>query len=304
MSKRLTLSDYIYTLIFIFLLVCVVAAFFYGLKVGKEHTLEKYADLINPPEVTEPALAAYHQQYLVSFYHTIYLPYREYQNNWFDHMSSIELRSSTTDTESVLKDLSESAAEAYADMLKSTVPENSPLLFDAHRDFLKSIKLFEDAAKQFKKTDKQGAALIVAIQDDAYFQEAQNFSLQAQEKYFKAILKWHEAVDPELKGTDKLKEKNLSLTDWQSLDLTIKNALVAKQMKEKAYFKPYLPQDVTIRIDEMMALGQHKTMNLTHLNEIIDMLIGTGAVRQGDYLRAKDRYYQSEVLPQLPFFIE
>jgi hypothetical protein len=304
MSKRLTLSDYIYTLVFIFLLVCIVAAFFYGHKVGKEQTLEQYADLINPPVVTEQKLAAYHQQYLVSFYHTIYLPYRDYQKKWFEHMNSIELRSNTTDTKSVFKELEKTANEKYLEMLKSTVPDSSPLLFDAHRHYLKSIKLFQNAAKDFKDTDKQGGALILAIQDDAYFQEAQNFALQAQDQYFNAIVKWHESIDPKLEGSKMLSLDNLPLDKWQSLELNVKNGLVAKEMYEHSYYKPYLPQDITIRIDEMMALGQDKNMNLSSLNEIIEMLVNTGAVRQGDYNRARDRYYKDEVLPQLPFFFE
>src|SRR5690554_1914010 len=103
--KRLSRSDYIFSLIFIFMFVCVIGAFFYGLKLGKENTETKYEDMLKIEEEMPLELTAYHQQYLVSFYHTIYLPYRDYQKKWFEHMNSIEMRSNTVDPQSIFKEL-------------------------------------------------------------------------------------------------------------------------------------------------------------------------------------------------------
>src|SRR5690554_1547376 len=96
MSKRLSRSDYIFTLIFIFMLVLTIAAFFYGLKTGKENAETKYEQMLIEKEEIPVELTAYDQQYLVSFYHTIYLPYRDFQKKWFEHMDSIDLRRNTT----------------------------------------------------------------------------------------------------------------------------------------------------------------------------------------------------------------
>lgn len=64
MAKRLTRTDYILTLIFIFMLVIAIAAFFYGLKTGKENTEMKYEQMLNQQKEIPLELTAYHQQYL------------------------------------------------------------------------------------------------------------------------------------------------------------------------------------------------------------------------------------------------
>jgi hypothetical protein len=36
----------------------------------------------------------------------------------------------------------------------------------------------------------------------------------------------------------------------------------------------------------------------------VELLIGTDAVRSGDFIRGKTKFYSSETLPQIPFFFE
>ncbi len=48
---------------------------------GKENTEEKYDRFFSQQEEIPLELTAYHQQHLVSFYHTIYLSYRDFQKN-------------------------------------------------------------------------------------------------------------------------------------------------------------------------------------------------------------------------------
>jgi hypothetical protein len=54
----------------------------------------------------------------------------------------------------------------------------------------------------------------------------------------------------------------------------------------------------------MIVSGQAKKLNYTEVQQIIDVLAATEAVRVGDFLRGKNKYYLSETFPQVPFFYE
>lgn len=305
MEKRLSRTEYVFTLIFIFMLVCAVAAFFYGVNVGKQKAESKFAEL-NKKEAKPPELAAYDQQNLVSFYHTILLPYQEFQKKWFEHLNAIEFQSTTVDPSSLLKELEKVANEKYNGIITMSMPEKSPLLKQAHENYLKSLKLFTDAIKriQSKTGALRGKALVTEIDNDPYFQEAKNFALKAQQNYFDSIVKWNQTVDPQLKGTDGVGKNNLPVMEWTQFNVNLKNAHIASLLQKGKYFMPYYPQDVTIRIDELIVSGQAKKLNLTEVDKMIEVLMGTGAVRPGDFLNDKGKWYGKETMPQLPFFFQ
>lgn len=303
MSKRLARSDYLISLLVILLIVSCIGAFFYGLKIGKETTERKYV-LANEQKEDIPAeLTAYHQQYLVSFYHTIYLPYRDFQKNWFNHLNALELRSNTTDTPSVFKELDKLAKQHYNHLLHNTIPDTSPLLLEAQEHYLKSLRLFQEAIKQADYKKAQGLELITAIEDDLFFQEAKYHGLLGQSHFYEAIVKWHQSFDPDIKDGEEL----LAATDyaaWEQLTLNEKNSVIASLMAGEQYYETYYVHDVTLRIDELITSGQAEKMLMRDIKEVMDTLINTGAIRAGDFINSKDRYYQDELLPQLPFFYE
>lgn len=304
MSKRLTRSDYVFSLVFIFLIICTIAAFFYGLKVGKEKTEQKFLHMLSAQEEIDTELTAYHQQYLVSFYHTTFLPYRDFQKTWFSHMDALELRSNTTDVESVFKELDKLAREHYNQLLYHTIPDTSPLLQQAQGEYLKSLKLFSEAINKASFGKLVGLELINMIEEDAFFQEAMSLGLSAQYKYYASVLKWHQSIDTDVRDLGELAVAAMRVHDWEQLLLNEKNTTIAFMMDEKSYYEPYFVHDVTLRIDELILTGQAEKMNLHHVNEIMDVLVNTRAVRSGDFISNKERYYQEEVVPQLPFYYE
>ncbi|MGO4270281.1 hypothetical protein AB4Z22_10605, partial [Paenibacillus sp. TAF58] len=150
MDKRLTRTDYLFALMFIFMLVCILGAFFYGLRVGKEKSDQKYDKILHADKAVVQEIGAYDQQVLVSYYHTIFLPFREFQNKWFELMSQIELGNSTVDASAILKELNKLADEKYNELLKKSMPASSPLLVQSHQGYLKSLKLFADTLKNYQ----------------------------------------------------------------------------------------------------------------------------------------------------------
>ena len=81
MDKHLSRFQMLFSLGFIFMLVLAVAAFFAGVEVGSSRTESRYEakKLLAAASSSKPS---YSQQDLVSFYHTVFSPYREFQNEW------------------------------------------------------------------------------------------------------------------------------------------------------------------------------------------------------------------------------
>src|SRR5687767_953903 len=127
MNKKLTRTEYMFSLFFIFMLVCVIGSFFYGVKIGTNKAEAKYLHFLEDQK-EPPAISAYDQQSLVSFYHTIFLPYRDFQKKWFEYTEDIELQSKSVEPSSLFKELSKLANEQYNVLKKASMPNTSPLL--------------------------------------------------------------------------------------------------------------------------------------------------------------------------------
>lgn len=301
MDKRLTRSDYLFAVTFIFMLVFALGTFFFGLKMGQERSAAKYEELLTKQNEGSKTYGAYHQQYLVSYYHTIYQPYREFHNKWFDKLGELESNPSA-DASLIMKELSKLAKEKYDQLSAKSMPDSSPLLQEGLQNYAKSLKLFNEALGNFqaKANSYKGSDLIAEMGRDAYLTEAKKYALAAQKNYYDAILKWNETENAQLKHVDVTKE--LSLNDWSTLSLNMKNDYLANALAAAVNYTPYTPQDLSSRIDEMVATGQARKMNLTQVQQVIDVLNATDAIRTGDFIRSKSKWYPNETLPQLPFF--
>lgn len=301
MEKRLNRTDYVFALTFIFMLVVALGAFFYGLRLGQERSDAKYEGVIAKKNEEAKGYTAYDQQYLVSYYHTIYQPYREFHKKWFEKMDELTSNKST-DGSMALKELAKLADETYSTLSGKTMPDSSPLLQDGLKDNLRSLKLFGEAlTSHASKANAQPTTELVSTLDrDAYIIEAKNFALKADKEYYDAILKWNETINPQFKPIDV--SKPLALKEWSALSLNMKNDYCAQLLIASKLFKAFTPQDLAARIDEMIANGQTAKMNLTGVAQVVDVLMATDAVRPGDFLRYKSKWYANETLPQLPFF--
>jgi hypothetical protein len=304
MDKRLTRTDYVFALMFIFMLVCILAAFFFGLKTGEKNVETKYEKMLTAKTEAAKLPGAYDQQVLVSFYHTIYLPYAEFEKKWFQQLADIELRSTTVDSAAALKELGKIASDKYNALEGKTMPDSSPLLVEAQQNYMKSLKLFADALKslQSKANAMRGSDLIAAMNQDAFLIEAKSFALAAQKDYFDSIIKWNQTVDAGFKPIDT--SKKISVAEWGQLSLNNKNNYISAIMADSKLFEPYKPQDLTIRIDDFIASGEAKKWNVTDIQQVVKLLVSTDAVRPGDFIKGKQKFYENETLPQLPFFFE
>jgi hypothetical protein len=303
MEKRLTRTEMLFSLGFIFMLILAMGAFFVGLKIGSDKTEAKYVPSKKLNTEAAAKVTAYEQQDLVSFYHTVFLPYREFMNEWVAEVDNMKA-GLTSDPASKLKELSSLADKQYDAASKAVVSNVSPLLVDAQTNILKSLKLFSQAMGRHRGTAEAGEsiAVIAGIGKDVYYREAIEFSLQAQAEYYSSMLKWNASIDPDL-PEDFIAPKLMELADWKTQPLIIKNKLVAEELHSRMLLTAYYPQDLTARIDQFISSGQASNMKIKTVSSIVDLLISTDAVRTDDFLTFKSRYYEDAVLPQLPFFI-
>ena len=78
---------------------------------------------------------------------------------------------------------------------------------------------------------------------------------------------------------------------------------MADQLERRKLLTSYYPQDLTARVDLFLSSGQADRMRTKSVNTVVDLLIGTEAIRIGDFTANKARFYGKELLPQLPFFV-
>lgn len=305
MEKRLSRSDYIFSLILVFMLVCVAGAFFFGVEIGRSRAETQFAATMAKQEDASLKPGAYDQQVLVSFYHTIYAPYRGFADRWFDNMKRLE-SDGTVDAAALLKQLSKSADDQYAVLAAAAAPDTSPLLVEAHQNLMKGLKLFADSSMKWQSQANaiRPGTLPAELDKDPYVQEAKKFALLGQQQFYTSVVKWNETVDNSVQGAGLLGQASFTIKDWSQMNFNVKNAVVASVMLNEKRFLALYPQDLTSRIDEIIANGQAKKMNLDSIPSIVNMLADTNAARKGDYIALKTKWYANETLPQIPFFYE
>ncbi|NIK67678.1 hypothetical protein [Paenibacillus sp. BK720] len=300
MEKRLPRSAMIFSLGFVFMLVCAVGAFFYGVKLGTSKTETKY-EMKELQAAAVQTSSPYQQQDLVSFYHTVFLSYREFQSEWNDAMDDFA-KGQGGSASSALKHLAE-LAHSKRTAASSFDMQKSPLLGEAQTNYIRSLEQFEKAAKAAAASAKSTDAskLQSSIKQLGSYQLAVKQALAAQQAYYAAMMKWGATVEPNIPA-NYTTPKVIQINSWSSLPLIVKNKLMADQLASRQQFTEYYPQDLTSRIDDFIASGQPAKLNLKTVSAIADLLIDTEAVRSGDFTENRSKLYNKDLLPQLPFF--
>ncbi|RKP57089.1 hypothetical protein D7Z26_03645 [Cohnella endophytica] len=302
MEKRLNRSDLIFSLAFILMLIIAVGAFFYGVRVGTDRVEAKYAAAETPESSATPQPNAYQQQDLVSFYHTVFLPYREFQNDWLKAQDKW-LSDPTADRAASMKDLAKSAQHKYDAIKKVQVSSISQQLKDSQTNYLKSLKLFNESFSKLAASANQGTGQLVLdkVNADSYYKNGLTYFLSAQKQYFGSMLKWAESIDPNITG-DYENSETLTISKWKTLPLVVKMKVASDYLSSQTQLVDFLPHDLTARVDQFIVSGQADKRKIISFNAIAELLMSTGAVRSGDFISMKSRYYENEQLPQLPFF--
>ncbi len=301
MSRRTSRTQMLYTLVFLFFLICAFAAFFTGVKVGADKTEDKYEKLVSTIGKEEYS-GSYQQQDLVTFYHNVFLPYREFKRNWNTEVDKLARSRNAPANEAIIKNLSILADQHYEKVNQDSIFTDSPLLYQSQLNVLKSLTLFAKASDKVS-AGSAGAEAAKLLKSDPFTEGAVKFGLQAQKNFYDSMLKWGS------KNNDKIPSqvdvtKTLSFIQWKKMPLLLKNATIADMMLNRKVFEGCDPQDITAKIDDMIYSGTASSLNLTDVQSSLNLLISTDAVQEQDFIKWREQYYSKEMIPQLPFFYE
>lgn len=302
MNSRNSRTQMLYTLGFLFFLICAFAAFFTGVKVGADKTEAKYAHLTDAEGALEEFSGSYQQQDLVAFYHNVFLPYREFKRNWNNEVDNLARSTDARTNAATLKNLSLLADKQYDKVSKDSLFTSSPLLSQSQLNILKSLTLFSQASSKVT-AGTSGSETAKALKNDNFTASAIKFGLLGQKDFYDSMLKWGSKTNSSIPAeTGAI--KTLSFVAWKKMPLLLKNSTVANIMLNRKIYGAYDPQDITAKIDDMIYSGTASSLSLKDVQSSITLLISTGAVQEQDFMKWREQYYGKEVMPQLPFFYE
>ncbi|QKS45384.1 hypothetical protein HUB94_13875 [Paenibacillus cellulosilyticus] len=283
------------------MLICAVGAFFFGVEVGKNRTttqLEASKESTDKKTVS----GTLQQQDLVSYYHTVFMPFREFQNEWINVVENANTKQ-TTDLPTELKRLASMSQKTFNQISAVSMPISTPLE-QSQQQLLKSIASFQTVSKRLSTSkDAQSVAqVLTAMHKDADYKAAVAKSLQGQQSYYSAMVQWARTINPDIPQAKGLPD-TMNVSYWNSLPLIVKNKLSADLIAASGSVVNYYPQDLTSRIDEFISSGQAKKLKYDLVGPITELLIDTRAVRSGDFKSSMVSQYSKQLLPQLPFFL-
>ena len=301
MNSRTSRTQMLYTLGFLFFLICAFAAFFTGVKVGADKTEEKYSYL-NDNQAAEEYSGSYQQQDLVTFYHNVFLPYREFKRNWNHEVDNLERSTNARENAATLKNLSILADKQYDKVSKDSLFTNSPLLSQSQLNILKSLTLFSQASSKVS-AGASGADTAKVLKNDNFTASAIKFGLLAQKDFYDSMLKWGSKTNSSIPA-EPGELKTLTFVAWKKMPLLLKNSTISNIMLNRKIYGGYDPQDITAKIDDMIYSGTASSLKLKDVQSSVTLLISTGAVQEQDFMKWREQYYGKETMPQLPFFYE
>lgn len=301
MSKRNSRNQMLYTLVFIFFLICAFAAFFTGVKVGADKTEAKY-DKYTSNNGFEEFTSSYQQQELVTFYHNVFLPYREFKRDWNIQVDKLKRSTDARVNAAVMKNLSILADTHYEKINQDSIFTNSPLLHQSQLNVLKSLTLFSKASGKISASEA-GTETARQLNEDPFTTGAVKYGLLAQKNFYDSMLKWGSKTNSKIPSASG-ELKSTSFIQWKKMPLLLKNSFIADIMLNRGIFAGFDPQDITAKIDDMIHSGTASALNLSDVQSAVSLLISTGAVQEQDFTKWREQYYSRETIPQLPFFFE
>lgn len=302
MDRKPTKIEMFLSMTFIFILVLAIASFFFGIQVGTERTearFEKDMQVL----YAENNAGEYNEQDFASFYHTVLLPYRQFENDWFAVIKALPDMDYEQSISAIKRLVQQSELQSKQINL-AIFTEQATKLNLSQAKYKQGLTLFNQALTKLKigsDHSSTGASLFITIKQDEAIQEAISTVLLAQKQFYSSLLHWSENNNSELVSS--IAQSAMTIQQWQTMNLASKNEYTATQLFNKGILQPFMPQDLTAMIDLTLHDKNNAKSVADSILEVIEQLLANNAVHYGDFIQAKNMYNQ-ESLPQLSLFIE
>lgn len=303
-SKKSSRFEVWFTFGFLFTLIAAFGTFMLGLSMGITRTEAKYLNYKASALESETEVS-YGQQDLVTFYYVVYQPYQQFKEEYISMEDRLQRADSKLAAAKILKETQNSAQNQYGLISANPISGSSPLLKQAQNDILKSLKLFDEGISRNVSflNGEAGPELAKVLSGDEFTQNAMDYGLKAQTKFYASILKWSAKTDRQIPDQYSF-QADTTIKQWKTYPLAQKNKAVSDIMQNSRLYVSYHPQDMTAKIDQMIASGKASALKLNSVSSIVKILTETEAVQSKEFKKWRATYYKSELLPELPFFME
>ncbi|GEB32677.1 MULTISPECIES: hypothetical protein [Brevibacillus] len=304
MTKRLKKSEFMMAYMIIITLACTVGGFFFGAHYMKTSIEAEQAAAMEAKQkeaekekmLREQKL--YSEQDFIRFYYAVYAPVLELKQAHFETMAnwgSLDQKARTD----ALKQLEKQADQTIKDLDKTVPLPTSPLLAQAHTQFTNSVRAYLDSMENIRSAQNSNASTPAVIASGLTL--AQNSWLTAQEMVYHSVAAWESAY-VEKKPMPKAAPATVSVEQWKQYPFHYRTYLAALFMSANKQWGSYNPEDLTARLDLLLASTESQTLGIKDVAAAVKVLNATDAVHAGDFKKLNGKLYSVLSTPEIPLY--
>ncbi|WP_301170752.1 hypothetical protein [Brevibacillus nitrificans] len=304
MTKRLKKSEFMMAYMIIITLACTVGGFFFGahyMKTKMEAERTAALEAQQQEAMRDQQLKAqklYNEQDFIRFYHSVYAPLLHFRQTHFDEMAKWNAMDKKEQAES-LKYLTKQAEETLKALEKNVPLPTSPLLVQAHSNFANSVRAYLDSMEQVRSDQNSNALTPAAIA--ARMPLFQNSWLTAQEMLYRSIAAWESAYVVK-QPLPKTLPASVTTGQWKQYPFHYRTYVAAAAMAKDKQWKSYSPEDLTARIDSLVATQDSQNLGIQDVADAIRLLNATDAIHPGDFKQVSGKLYSQLKAPEIPLY--
>ncbi|MBG9946133.1 hypothetical protein ABE237_24495 [Brevibacillus formosus] len=302
MTKRLKRTEFMMAYMIIITLACTVGGFFFGAHYMKTQLESEQAAVLEAEkkEAEKEKLLReqklYNEQDFIRFYYAVYAPLLDLKQAHFDTMGKWNQMSESERTEG-LKQLSKLADQTRKELEKNVPLPTSPMLRQAHTTFTNSVRAYLDSMEQIRSDQNNATPASIGANLTLF----QNNWLTAQEMVYHSIASWEsayvvkQAMPKQVPGT-------VNTAQWKQYPFHYRTYLAAVAMSASNQWSSYNPEDLTARLDLLIASNEVQALGIKDLAAAVKILNATDAVSAGDFKRLNTQLYSVLKAPEIPLY--
>ncbi|MBW5466616.1 hypothetical protein GPJ61_01840 [Brevibacillus formosus] len=302
MTKRLKRTEFMMAYMIIITLACTVGGFFFGAHYMKTQLESEQAAVLEAEkkEAEKEKLLReqklYNEQDFIRFYYAVYAPLLDLKQAHFDTMGKWNQMSESERTEG-LKQLSKLADQTRKELEKNVPLPTSPMLRQAHTTFTNSVRAYLDSMEQIRSDQNNATPATIGANLTLF----QNNWLTAQEMVYHSIASWEsayvvkQAMPKQVPGT-------VNTAQWKQYPFHYRTYLAAVAMSASNQWSSYNPEDLTARLDLLIASNEVQALGIKDLAAAVKILNATDAVSAGDFKRLNTQLYSVLKAPEIPLY--
>ncbi|MED4751109.1 hypothetical protein [Brevibacillus choshinensis] len=304
MTKRLKKSEFMMAYMIIISLACAVGGFFFGAHYMKaQMESERTAALeAEQKEAAKDKLLKeqklYNEQDFIRFHYAVYAPLLQFRQAHFDVLAKWTTMDKQAQSDS-LKQLTKQAEQTLKALEKNVPLPTSPMLVQAHSNFTNSVRAYLDSMEQIRSDQNSNALTPAAI--TARLTLFQNSWLTAQEMMYHSVAAWESAYVVK-QPLPKTLPQTVSTVQWKQYPFHYRTYLAAAAMSADKQWKSYNPEDVTARIDKLVATNEAQSLGIQDVTSAVRLLNATDAIHPGDFKQMSGRLYSQLQAPEIPLY--